>query len=102
LGNIEKFEKMETKPEAAISFMVDAQEYFIPLADNIDIEAEIAKLEEDLKYQQGFLKSVEKKLSNERFVSKAPDKVVEVEKKKKTDTVEKIEKIEEMLKNLEK
>jgi valyl-tRNA synthetase len=102
LGNIEKFEKMKSKPEAAISFMVDAQEYFVPLSDRVDVEAEIAKLKEDLKYQQGFLKSVEKKLSNERFVNNAPAKVVDVEKKKKTDTVEKIEKIEEMLKNLEK
>jgi valyl-tRNA synthetase len=93
---------MKSKPEAAISFMVDAQEYFVPLSDRVDVEAEIAKLKEDLKYQQGFLKSVEKKLSNERFVNNAPAKVVDVEKKKKTDTVEKIEKIEEMLKNLEK
>lgn len=99
LGNITDFEKVESKPEACISFMVNAQEYFVPLADNVDVEAEIAKLEEELKYQKGFLVSVEKKLSNERFVNNAPAKVVEMEKKKQSDAVEKIGKIEEMLAN---
>ncbi len=102
LGNIESFEKVEEKPEASISFIANAQEYFIPLSDNVDVEAEIEKLEADLKYQEGFLKSVEKKLSNDRFVNNAPDKVVEMEKKKKTDALEKIGKIEEMLANLRK
>lgn len=102
LGNIETFEQIDEKPEAAISFMVDAQEYFVPLSGNVDVEAEIAKLEEDLKYQKGFLKSVEKKLSNERFVNNAPEKVVEMEKKKQSDAIEKIQKIEEMLANFKK
>lgn len=99
LGNIEKFEQVLEKPEAAISFMVDAQEYFVPLSENVDVDAEIAKLEEDLKYQKGFLKSVEKKLSNERFVNNAPEKVVEMEKKKQSDAIDKIQKIEDMLAN---
>jgi valyl-tRNA synthetase len=102
LGNIESFEKVEEKPEASISFIANAQEYFIPLADNVDVEAEIEKLEADLKYQKGFLKSVEKKLSNERFVNNAPDKVVEMEKKKQADALDKIQKIEEMLVNFRK
>lgn len=97
LGNIDTFGKVESKPEASISFMVNAQEYFIPLSENIDVEAEIAKLEEDLKYQTGFLKSVEKKLSNDRFVNNAPAKVVEMEKKKLADAEDKIQKIKEML-----
>ena len=102
LGNIEAFDKVESKPDASISFMVNANEYFIPLSDNVDVEAEIAKLEEDLKYQNGFLKSVEKKLSNERFVNNAPQKVVEMEKKKHSDALDKIQKIEEMLSNFRK
>lgn len=97
LGNIDTFEKVESKPEASISFMVNTQEYFIPLSENIDVEAEIAKLEEDLKYHTGFLKSVEKKLSNDRFVNNAPAKVVEMEKKKLADAEDKIQKIKEML-----
>jgi len=102
LGNIERFEKVNEKPEASMGFIVNAQEYFIPLSETVDVEAEIAKLEEDLKYQKGFLKSVEKKLSNERFVNNAPPKVVEMEKKKQTDALDKIRKIEELLINFRK
>jgi valyl-tRNA synthetase len=97
LGNLDTFDKTDSKPEASMSFMVKAQEYFIPLSDNVDVEAEIEKLETDLKYQEGFLKSVTKKLSNERFVNNAPVKVVEMEKKKQSDAEEKIEKIKEMI-----
>ncbi|NOR88448.1 MAG: class I tRNA ligase family protein, partial [Bacteroidales bacterium] len=97
LGNIETFEKADLKPEASQSFMVKAQEYFIPLSENIDVEAEVKKLEEELKYQNGFLVSVQKKLSNERFVNNAPAKVVDIEKKKQADAEEKIQKIKEMI-----
>ena len=97
LGNLEVFEKTNQKPEASLSFMVKAQEYFIPLSDNVDVEAEIKKLEKDLKYNEGFLMSVSKKLSNERFVSNAPAKVIEIERKKLADAEEKIVKIKEML-----
>jgi len=97
LGNIEKFDKIDHKPEASMSFMVKAQEYFIPLSDNVDVAEEIKKLENDLKYQEGFLKSVSKKLSNERFVNNAPEKVVEMERKKQADAEEKIIKINEMI-----
>jgi len=101
LGNIDHFDKADSKPEASLSFIVKAQEYFIPLSENVDVEAEIEKLETDLKYQEGFLKSVDKKLSNERFVSNAPAKVVEMEKKKQSDAQEKIIKIKEMIKSFQ-
>ena len=97
LGNIEKFDKTDNKPEASLSFMVKAQEYFIPLSDNVNVEEELKKLESELKYLEGFLKSVAKKLSNERFVNNAPAKVVEIEKKKQADAEEKIGKIKEMI-----
>ncbi len=102
LGNIDAFEKVDEKPGAALSFMVGANEYFIPLSENIDVEAEIAKLEQDLKYQEGFIKSVDKKLSNERFVNNAPAKVVDMEKKKRADAADKISKINEMIASFKK
>ncbi len=86
----------------ALSFMVKATEYFIPMGDMIDVDAEIARLEEDLKYQQGFLKSVMKKLGNERFVNNAPEKVVAVEKQKQADAEAKIKALEESIANLKK
>lgn len=102
LGNIEAFEKVNEKPGAALSFMVGADEYFIPLSENIDVEAEIAKLKQELKYQEGFIKSVDKKLSNERFVNNAPAKVVEIENKKRADAADKISKINEMIASFKK
>lgn len=74
----------ETDPAAA-SFLVRTAEFNIPLLSNIDIEAEKAKLEKDIKYYEGFKTSVEKKLSNERFVANAPAAVVEAERKKLAD-----------------
>ncbi|MBQ5647549.1 MAG: valine--tRNA ligase [Alistipes sp.] len=79
------------------AFIVKTTQYFVPMGDNIDKEAEIAKLEKDLAYQQGFLATVMKKLSNERFVSSAPQKVVETEYAKKRDAEAKIAAIEEQL-----
>ena len=76
--------------ESGASFRVETFECFIPLAGNVDAEAEKAKLEEELKYANGFLLSVRKKLENERFVSNAPDKVIEMERKKEADALEKI------------
>lgn len=81
----------------AISFIVKAVEYFIPLGDLVDVEEELKKLEEELKYTQGFLNSVAKKLSNERFVNNAPAKVVEMEKKKQADAEAKIKVLEERI-----
>ena len=79
------------------AFIVKTTQYFVPMGDNIDKEAEIAKLEKDLAYQQGFLATVMKKLSNERFVSSAPAQVVENEQNKKRDAEAKIAAIEEQL-----
>jgi valyl-tRNA synthetase len=74
----------------SITFVAGNTEFFIPVTQNIDIEVEISKLEEELNYTQGFLRSVEAKLRNEKFVSGAPEKVVNAEKKKKSDAVERI------------
>ena len=82
------------------AFIVKTTQYFVPMGDNIDKEAEIAKLEKDLAYQQGFLATVMKKLSNERFVSSAPAQVVANEQNKKRDAEAKIAAIEEQLKAL--
>jgi len=90
-GNISKFEKVSESVQGAISFMVKTTEFYIPLNDNIDKDAEIAKLTEEIKYQEGFLNSVMKKLSNERFVNNAPTKVVEIEKAKQADAENKIQ-----------
>jgi valyl-tRNA synthetase len=100
MGNINDFEYVNKQVEGALSFRVKSNEYFIPIAGSIDVHAEIEKLEEELKYNEGFLKSVEKKLSNERFVNNAPEKVVAVEKAKKADAEAKIEAIKASLKSL--
>ncbi|GIM48984.1 valine--tRNA ligase [Capnocytophaga stomatis] len=100
LGNLSELKYVSQKVEGAISFRVKSNEYFIPMQGNINVEEEIKKLEEELNYTRGFLASVEKKLSNEKFVSSAPEKVVEMERKKQADALAKIETIQESLKNL--
>lgn len=100
LGNLSTFEETQENKEGALSFRVKSNEYFIPLMGAIDIDAEIAKINEELEYTRGFLKSVEKKLSNERFVNNAPEKVVEIEKNKQADAQAKIEALESRLKSL--
>jgi len=102
LCNLSKLEYTEEKPEGAISFMVKSTEFYIPLTESVDIETEIEKLENELKYAKGFLNTVMKKLSNKRFVDNAPEKVVEIENKKKADAEGKIKVIEEQLQNLKK
>ena len=82
--------------------MVGTIEFNVPLTNNIDIEAELAKLQKDLEYQRGFLVSVQKKLSNERFVNNAPAAVVEGEKKKLADAESKIKSLEESIAALSK
>lgn len=102
LGNINRIHLDADKPEGMnAQFMALAMEFYIPMQNNVDVEAEREKLHKELQYQQGFLTSVEKKLSNSRFVDNAPAKVVEMEKKKQSDAQEKIAKIEEMLRSLE-
>ncbi|MFK8301574.1 valine--tRNA ligase [Capnocytophaga stomatis] len=100
LGNLSELKYVSQKVEGAISFRVKSNEYFIPMQGNINVEEEIKKLEEELNYTRGFLASVEKKLSNEKFVSSAPEKVVEMERKKLSDALAKIETIQQSLKNL--
>jgi valyl-tRNA synthetase len=100
LGNIANLTYTDEQVKGAISFRVKSNDYFIPVAGAIDVEAERSKLEEELNYTRGFLKSVEKKLSNERFVSGAPAQVVEMEKQKKADAEAKIEAILASLKAL--
>jgi len=90
LGNLTSVNTTNEKPSGAFSFMVKANEYFIPLGDNIDVASEIEKLEKELNYTQGFLKSVEGKLRNERFVNNAPESVVANEKNKMADAKSKI------------
>ncbi|GLB50879.1 valine--tRNA ligase [Neptunitalea lumnitzerae] len=100
LGNITELSYVDEQVEGALSFRVKSNEYFIPVAGAIDVEAEIEKLKGELKYAEGFLNSVRKKLSNERFVNNAPDNVVAIERKKEADALAKIETIKASLANL--
>ncbi len=100
LGNLESIENTSEAIEGALTFRVKSNEYFIPMAGSIDVEAEIKKLTEELSYTEGFLKSVQKKLSNERFVAGAPEQVVASEKKKEADALAKIETLKTSLASL--
>ncbi|MBU1013040.1 MAG: valine--tRNA ligase [Bacteroidetes bacterium] len=100
LCNLETIEYVTEKVEGANSFTLKSTEFYIPLLENIDVEAEIEKLETELKYTRGFIQTVIKKLSNERFVSSAPEKVVEIERKKQADAEARILVLEEQLKML--
>ena len=86
--------------DSALSFRVNSNEYFIPMKGAINVEEEVAKLTEELKYNEGFLKSVQKKLSNERFVNNAPEQVITNERKKEADALAKIETIKASLSSL--
>ena len=98
LCNLSEVSFVSEKQEGAASFMVRTTEYFIPLSGKMDIEDELAKIQEDLDYNRGFLVSVMKKLENERFVQNAPTDVLELERKKKSDAEMKIKSLEEALK----
>ena len=100
LGNIEKIENVNRAVEGALTFRVKSNEYFIPMVGAIDMEAEIKKLTEELNYIEGFLKSVQKKLSNERFVAGAPEQVIANERNKEADALAKIETIKASLASL--
>ena len=101
LGNISTLEYVSQKVDGALSYRVNSNEYFIPITGNIDIEAEIAKLTAELIYTQGFLKSVQNKLANEKFVAGAPEKVLANERQKEADSLSKIATIEQSLAGLE-
>jgi valyl-tRNA synthetase len=100
LGNISTLSYIDAKVEGAMTFRVKSNEYFVPMQGAINVEEEVAKLTEELNYTQGFLISVQKKLSNERFVAGAPEQVVAGEKKKEADALAKIEILKKSLASL--
>ena len=102
LCNLTAIDSVATKAEGSASFMVGTTEYAVPLGNLINVEEELKKLEADLKYNEGFLQSVLKKLSNEKFVSKAPANVIEMERKKQADAESKIASLKESIAALKK
>lgn len=102
LAGLAEVVRTEERSLGAISFVIGTDEFAVPMAQYIDAEAERAKLEEDLAYQKKFLASVEKKLANESFVSRAPEQVIALERKKKSDAESRIATIEQALAQLSK
>ena len=102
MANLDKIEVIAEKSADASSFMVGTDEFAVPLGDLIDVAAEIEKAEAQLKHLEGFLMSVRKKLSNENFVAHAPEKVVALERKKESDSVEKIAALKATIEELKK
>ncbi len=100
LTNVSSVSYVDTAVEGALTFRVKSNEYFIPISGAVDIEAEIIKIQEELKYTKGFLQSVQKKLSNERFVNNAPEQVIATERKKQADAEAKIATLEKSLASL--
>ena len=100
LSNISTIDKVSRKPDNAITFRVRSNEFFIPYSASIDEEEELKKLTEELNYTKGFLSSVQRKLSNDRFVNNAPDEVIANERKKESDALAKIAMLEESLSGL--
>jgi valyl-tRNA synthetase len=100
LVNIEELNYVSESVDSAISFRVNANEYFVPLTGSINVEEEIEKLTKELEYTEGFLKSVQKKLSNERFVAGAPEQVVANEKRKEADALSKIDTLKSSIESL--
>ncbi|WP_299903286.1 valine--tRNA ligase [uncultured Aquimarina sp.] len=101
LGNIEALSYVDAKVDGALSFRVKSNEYFIPISGSVNVEDEIKKLTEELSYTEGFLKSVQKKLQNERFVNNAPEKVIANERKKQADAEAKIATLKASLSGLQ-
>ena len=97
MGNVSELSYVSEKVDGALSYRVKSNEYFIPMVGEVDVEAEKEKLEEELIYTEGFLNSVLKKLSNERFVNNAPPKVIEIERSKQADAEAKIETLKSSL-----
>lgn len=100
MGNISQIDAVQETVNGALSFRVGSDEYFIPVQGLVDIDEEIAKLTQELNYTKGFLKSVQGKLGNEKFVSGAPANVLENERKKEADALAKIATIEQSLAGL--
>jgi valyl-tRNA synthetase len=100
LGNIVSLQYIEEKIDGALTYRVKSNEYFIPVSGTIDAAAEIVKLTEELNYTQGFLRSVQGKLANEKFVAGAPPQVIANERKKELDALATIATIDQSLKSL--
>ena len=101
LANISEIEVNAAKPAGPnAGLIVDTTEFAIPLADNIDLDAERAKIEKEIEYHSGFLSKIEAKLANERFVSKAPANVIEAERRKQADTIARLSALKAALANL--
>ena len=100
MANVSAIEVVTEKDATSASFMVGTNEYAVPLGSMIDIEAERAKIEQQLKHLEGFLAGIKKKLSNEKFVANAPEAVVALERKKQSDSEEKIATLKEALEKL--
>ena len=97
MGNLSQLEYVSETVDNSNSFLVGGEEYFVPFGDAIDVDAEREKLTAELEYTQGFLKSVQKKLQNERFVGSAPEQVVAIERKKEEDALSKIAILEDKI-----
>ncbi|MAU75953.1 MAG: valine--tRNA ligase [Crocinitomicaceae bacterium] len=100
LTNLDTTTDVDDKVEGAYGFMVGRHRFYIPFGDSFDVDAEKVKIQKDLEYQEGFLNIVRKKLSNERFMSGAPEKVIEIEKNKEQDALAKIAILKEKLSDL--
>ncbi|HZH86973.1 MAG TPA: valine--tRNA ligase [Brumimicrobium sp.] len=100
MGNLAALSYIDDKLANSFSFIVKNSSFYIPFGDTVDVEGEIEKVKEELEYTKGFMKSVQKKLGNERFVNSAPEQVVNIEKKKLADAQEKIKILEEKMINL--
>lgn len=100
LAGLQSIELVDQKIEGASSFMIKATEFYLPLQGFVNTEEEIEKIQSELEYANGFLQSVQSKLSNERFVNNAPPQVVDVERRKQADALEKIRVLQERLDSL--
>lgn len=100
LGNISQLNYISKKLDGALTYRVKSNEYFIPIVGAINVEEELSKLSEELKYTEGFLRSVQGKLKNERFMSGAPEKVVAIERQKEADALAKIETLKSSINGL--
>ena len=102
MGNLTSIDNVTTPDDTAVSFRVGTTEFAVPMGSLIDKDAEIAKMQEELAYHEKFLKSVEAKLNNPNFVSKAPEKIIAIERKKQSDATEKIAMLKESIQKLSK
>jgi valine--tRNA ligase len=102
MANIDKVEVVKEKSADTAQFMVGTDEYAVPIGNLVDVEAEIKKQEAQLAHLEGFLAGIKKKLSNERFVANAPEAVVALERKKQSDSEEKIAALKASIEELKK